>query len=70
MTNEEIDAKTLALIERGIASAGGIKRLLFSGTPRDAAQDYTNDRIVDKSLQRLRRANKIVYANRAWSIVK
>jgi hypothetical protein len=68
MTNDQIDMKILTVIRCNVSTAGAVQRALFPNPPRDSAEDYTNMRIVDKSLQRLRRAGKIVFAKRAWTI--
>ena len=60
MTNEELDVKVLETIQGGTTRAGEITGRLTA-----------NYRDVDRSLQRLRRKNKIAYASpvQGWKVV-
>jgi hypothetical protein len=67
--NEQVDRKVLGLITNGANTANDLERVMFSRTT-DNAQAHANMRVVDKSLQRLRRAGKIAFVKRAWTLVK
>ena len=66
MTNEEIDKETFAAISDGCTHFRTIDRAI------ELAGIMPSDRmrVVDKSLQRLRRAGKVVFStNNGWKVV-
>jgi hypothetical protein len=58
MMNEDIDTMVLGAIRRGVVTWSPIALTL-----------KLPGRAVDRSLQRLRRAKRITYSDRKWSVV-
>lgn len=59
MTNDEVDAAVLENIERGNVTFDAILRGLGGGP---------GYRIIDRSLQRLRKQNKAAFIDRRWCV--
>jgi hypothetical protein len=68
MTSDALDALVLDLISKGTSTAGAIIKMI-PNEDLGLKETESKHRLVDRSIQRLRKTNKIKFNGKTWNLV-